>query len=704
MKTKSITTPGGWGALETDGAFSDEQIGKEAENLLSQMTLAEKVDQMSGDIPLFPGIVELQFAYNKRPYPAGENRRLGIPGVRFADGPRGVVMYNSTCFPVAMARGATWDTDLEERIGDAIGVEARSQGANFFGGVCINLLRHPGWGRAQETYGEDPHHLGEMGAALVRGAQRHVMACVKHFAANSMENARFKIDVRIGERALREVYLPHFKRCIDAGAASVMSAYNKVNGQYCGHNRRLLTETLKKEWGFTGFIISDFLLGIRDTVAAAEGGMDIEMPFSWRFGKRLLRQARKGRVPEERIDDAVLRILRQKIRFSKIGEPGRYGRHAVGCEAHRRLAREAAVKSIVLLKNDPPEPDGSPLLPVDASRVARIVLIGKLAASGNTGDKGSSRVRPPYVVTPLEGIRAAASPGTEVSWHNARNLNTAAEAAGRADMAIVIAGYNHRHEGEYIPFPPKGGDRDNLALSRHDEDLIDQVVRANPLTVVVLIGGSAIVTENWRHRVPAILMAWYPGMEGGHAIADILFGKATPGGRLPCVFPKSAAQLPFFDRKAESIEYGLYHGYRLMEKRGWEPAFAFGFGLSYTTFAYRNLRLDHYEIGTDGELRITIDVVNTGSISGDEVVQLYVGYKTAAIDRPVKELKGFRRIRLEPGETREVEFTLSARQLSFYDENNSKWNVDAVSYQIYVGKSSSHADLVGAVFKILNHE
>lgn len=439
---------GEWGALESRKPFAEQEVEENAKNQLSQMTLAEKIDQMSGDIPMFPGILELQFAYNKRPYPAGKNRRLGIPGIRFSDGPRGVVMYRSTCFPVSMARGATWDTDLEERIGDAIGVEARSQGANFFGGVCINLLRHPAWGRAQETYGEDPYHLGEMGAALVRGAQRHVMACIKHFAANSMENARFKVDVRIGERALREVYLPHFKRCIDAGAASVMSAYNRVNGDYCGHNRRLLTDILKKEWGFAGFVISDFLLGVRDTVAAAEGGMNIEMPFTLHFGKRLLRQVRKGRVPEERIEDAVLRILRQKLRFAKIGEPDRYGRHAVGCEAHRRLAREAAVKSIVLLKNDAVGPGGSPLLPVDASRPGRIVLIGKLAVSGNTGDSGSSMVRPPYVVTPLEGIRAAAVPGIEVSWHNGRNLATAAEAARRADMAIVIAGYTHRQEGE----------------------------------------------------------------------------------------------------------------------------------------------------------------------------------------------------------------------------------------------------------------
>src|SRR5512139_3046542 len=224
--------PGLWGSLTPSQPLSGDQIEAKARDLLQQLTLDEKIHQMSGDTPLLTGTLEMMRAYNTHPLPAGENLRLGIPGIRFSDGPRGVVMYHSTCFPVSMARGASWDVELEERIGDAIGVEARSQGANFFGGVCINLLRHPAWGRAQETYGEDPHHLGEMGAALVRGVQRHVMACVKHYAANSIENARFKVDVRLSERTLREIYLPHFKRCVDEGAASVMSAYNKVNGEH----------------------------------------------------------------------------------------------------------------------------------------------------------------------------------------------------------------------------------------------------------------------------------------------------------------------------------------------------------------------------------------------------------------------------------------------------------------------------------------
>ena len=699
--TKVKTVPGEWGELKPSEPLSDTLIDKKAKDLLSRMSLGEKIHQMSGDLPLVRGTIEMLVAYNKRPYPAGENIRLGIPGIRFTDGPRGVVMYCSTCFPVSMARGATWDTELEERVGDAIGVEARSQGANFFAGVCINLLRHPAWGRAQETYGEDPFHLGEMGAALVRGIQRHMMACIKHFAANSMENARFKVDVKINERTLREVYLPHFKRCIDEGAASVMSAYNRVNGEHCGHNRHLLYDILKKEWGFEGFVISDFLLGIRNTVAAVEAGMDIEMPVTLHFGKKLKKQVQKGRIRESLIDDAVLRILRQKIRFARTGKPDRYGKQAVVCEAHKNLAREVAQKSIVLLKNETVDKESSPLLPIDAEKIKRIAVIGRLAATGNIGDSGSSMVRPPYVVTPLEGIKAALLPDTKITFHDGKNIQSAARQAGAADLAIVLAGYTHKDEGEYIPIPPKGGDRGFLTLRKHDEKLIDEVAAKNLKTVVVMIGGSAIITENWRTKVPAILMAWYPGMEGGHAISDILFGRVNPSGKLPCVFPKSENQLCFFNKKAKIIEYGLYHGYRLMDKYEHQPAFPFGFGLSYTTFKHENILLDKPEMGMDDRLRVRVNITNTGHLVGEEITQLYVGYDNPPVERPVRELKGFTRTCLQPGETKQVEFLLTADQLAYYCEDRSSWVIEPGTYRLFVGSSSMPKDLLEARVKII---
>jgi beta-glucosidase len=696
--------PGEWGALAVKGPLSEAQIEEKAKDLLAQMTLREKVKQMSGDWSMMIEGIGMVRVYNPRPIPAGENLRLGIPGVRFSDGPRGVVMYHSTCFPVSMARGAAWDVDLEERIGDAIGVEARSQGANFFGGVCINLLRHPAWGRAQETYGEDPYHLGEMGAALVRGVQRHIMACAKHYALNSMENARFKVDVQVDERALHEVYLPHFKRCVDEGVASIMSAYNKVNGEWCGHNTHLLRDILKGEWGFQGLVLSDFVWGVRGGKAAALGGLDIEMPFTKHYGKKLVKLVERGEVPGAVVDEAVLRILRQKIRFAQVGEPGRYGPHTVVCDAHRALAREAAQKGMVLLKNEPAGDGGQPLLPIDRERVHRIALIGHLAAVPNTGDKGSSQVRPPYVVTPLEGLRAAAGAKVEIIFNDGRSPAAAAETARQADLAIAVVGYTHRDEGEYITGfgPTKGGDRKSLTLPAQDEALIGAVVAAQARTVVVMMGGSAIITDAWRGQVLALLMAWYPGMEGGHALADLLFGAINPSGKLSCTFPTSEAQLPFFDRDADRIEYGSYHGYRLLDRQGEEPAFPFGFGLSYTSFAYRNLELeqDANAVGPDGRVRIGVEITNTGPVAGGEVAQLYVGYADSRLERPVKELKGFARVQLEPGETRRVAFELPVRSLATYDPERRGWAVEPMAYQVYVGPSSADQDLLRATLRV----
>ena len=693
---------GEWGSLATDTQLTKEQIETKARGLLGQMSLDEKIHQMSGDTPLLSGGYEMMYTYNARPIPAGENLRLGIPGIRFSDGPRGVVMGNSTCFPVSMARGASWDVDLEERIGDAIGVEARSQGANFYGGVCINLLRHPAWGRAQETYGEDPHHLGEMGAALVRGVQRHIMACAKHYALNSMENARFKVDVRVKEGALREIYLPHFKRCVDVGVASIMSAYNKVNGQWCGHHTHLLREVLKGEWGFEGFVVSDFMWGVRDTKSAALGGLDIEMPFTRFYGKKLKRLVERGEVPEAVIDEAVLRILRQKIRFAQVGEPGRYDPSAVVSPAHQALAREAAQKSIVLLKNEASEKGGKPLLPIDRSSVRRIAFIGKLAPTPNIGDHGSSQVRPPYVITPLEAFRSYAS-DLSIDYDDGGKMDSAVEIARQADLVVAVVGYTHVEEGEYIPrvlfWPAKGGDRASLRLAEEDEKLIINLAGANPNLVVVMMGGSAIVTEAWREQAPAILMAWYPGMEGGKALVDVLLGEVNPSGKLPCAFPKSEDQLPFFDRDAVSIEYGYYHGYRLMDKKGYAPAFPFGFGLSYTTYEYSNLSLEREEIGLDGKLQVGVDITNRGQVAGEEIAQLYVGYPHAEVERPVKELKGFARVSIQPGETRRVEFNLLAQRLAYYDESEG-WTVEPGDYKVYAGPSSDPQVLLGTGFRI----
>lgn len=685
-----------WGTLGGDTPLSPAEVEEKAEELLKQMSLREKIKQMSGDISFFPGGLYMVRRYNPEPIPAGENLRLGIPGIRFSDGPRGVVMYSSTCFPVSMARGASWDVELEERIGDVIGVETRAQGANFFGGVCINLLRHPAWGRAQETYGEDPYHLGEMGAALVRGVQRHIMACIKHYACNSIERARFKVNVKVDERTLHEVYLPHFKRCIEEGAASVMSAYNKVNGEYCSHSHHLQTDILRDEWGFEGFVVSDFVFAVKDGKAAVLAGLDIEMPFTQQYGRKLERWVKKGNVPDTVIDTSVLRILRQKIRFAHIGEEGRYRKEAVASPEHRTLAREAAEKSAVLLKNN--VLDGKPLLPI-GPEVRKIALIGKLADTPNTGDHGSSRVFPPEVITPLQGIRQRLP---EVIYADGSDLSKTTTAAREAEIAIVVVGYTYVEEGEYIAGVPgivkeKGGDRLSLRLSPKDEELILSVVAANPRTVVVLECGSAVIMEAWCQRVPAILVLWYPGMEGGHALANLLWGDVNPSGKLPCVFPKSAEQLPFFDANADEIEYDRYHGYRLMDKQGETPAFPFGFGLSYTTFTIDDLQIEQDIVGSGESVRVSARVRNTGSVTGAEVVQLYVGCEKSVYDRPVKELKGFQKLILRPGEQHQVTFDLPANALAIWDEG---WKVEAGNYRLWVGNSSRSEEALEAEFRV----
>jgi beta-glucosidase len=713
--------------LQTTEALTPSQIDERAKALRDNLSLEEKISLMHGQLSLWPGIAAMTApgGYSSQFWVAGEVAPVGVPGLRFTDGPRGVILDGGTTFPVSMARGAAWDPALEERIGDAIGREIRALGGNYFGGVCINLLRHPAWGRAQETYGEDPHHLGVLGAALTHGVQRHVMACVKHFALNSMENARFKVDVTIDQRALHEIYLPHFKRVVDEGVASVMSAYNSVNGEWCGQNPELLTGVLKTRWGFQGFVVTDFIFGMRDAKKAALAGQDVEMPFGILFSRDLKGLIEHGEVPLERVDDAALRILRAQVRFGQGRNPQDYGPDAVGCKAHQRLAREAAQKSIVLLKND------GGLLPLRNAR--RLAVFGRLADTPNTGDGGSSNTRPAYVVTPLAGLRAAVGDMVELAYDDGEDPARVAAAAERADAALVVVGYTHADEGEYIPpdifadflpsFPPPdaeyaafaegaqggamdtgmplGGDRERLSLNPRDEALIQAVCAANPRTIVAVMAGSAVIMEAWAHRAQAILMLWYPGQEGGHAFADVITGAISPSGKLPCTFPVKAEDLPFFDRNATKIVYDLWHGYRKLERDGAAPAFPFGFGLSYTTFEYAGLKLAREELQASDTVEAAVEVTNAGAVSGEEVVQLYVATEGSKVERAPKELKAFARVALAPGETRTVRLSVPAADLGYFDAATSGWVVEPIAYAAIVGRHAADPDALRARFRVI---
>ncbi len=704
--------------------MSDAEIDGLVSAILSAATLEEKVGMMSGR-GFFKAMKEDKMRWGARPYRAGGGiERLGVPALWFTDGPRGVARGNSTCFPVTMARGASWDRDLEQRIGEVMGIEVRAQGCNLSGAVCVNLLRHPGWGRAQETYGEDPFHVGEMGAHLARGIQTHnVIATVKHFALNSIENARFKVDVRISARDLREVYLPHFKRILDAGCASVMSAYNKMNGEYCGQHRELLTDILRHEWGFEGFVHSDWMLGVYQPFGAA-AGLDIENPEPVHFGEKLVSAVRNGQIEPSVIETACRRILTVLYRFASAEDPyPDYTPAHVAAPSHVALAQEAALKSAVLLQNK------AALLPLKSG--ARIGVFGRLATLENTGDFGSSRVRPPHLITALAGIADyLGAPNMSLSGDES-DVVAASKVAKGLDAAILIVGTTADDEGEYIPgsmgaapdLPDgvgeafksetkpadkskesgalgggrdRGGDRERLRLPEAQVALIRAVAKENPNTVVVIVSGSAIIASEWAGDVRAILQTFYAGMEGGAALAKLLFGVVSPSGKLPFTVAVDERDYPFFDKNADAIEYGALHGYTLLERAQKKAQFAFGHGLSYTSFAYRGLKVRRTKDGLD----VSVSVANTGAHVGDEIVQIYVGPPGKTVDRPAKLLRGFGRVSLKPGETKSFACFIPDADVRYYDPHAKAWRMEAGEHTIYAGGSSDSKTLLTKIVSL----
>lgn len=675
----------------TDGRFAPAKgmnanaIEALVDEILAEATLAEKVGMMSGR-GFFQTFVESGKRWGAAPYRAGGGiERLGIAPFWFTDGPRGVARESSTCFPCTMARGASFDVDLERRIGEAMGIEIRAQGCDLSGAVCVNVLRHPGWGRAQETYGEDPHHLGAMGAALGIGIQTHnVAATVKHFAANSIENVRFTVDVRIDERTLHEVYLPHFKTILDAGTMTVMSAYNRLNGEYCGENAHLLTDILRGEWGFDGFVHSDWIKGVY-TVDGATAGLDVENPEPLVWGEKLLAAVEEGRVSLATIDTACRRILRVWYKIKSTKDPQDYDIAMVASEAHRALALEAAEKSAVLLEND-----GA--LPFGASTVRKLAVIGPLADVAVTGDNGSSRVQPPYVVTPKQGL---------AEWLGAQGGALVDEPAD-ADAIVFMAGLTAREEGEFIPGDVSlgqegmneaattaiGGDRADLGLPADQIAAIrTAAVHGKPL-VVVLAGGSAIMVEEWRHDASAILQTFYAGMEGGRALARLLFGQANPSGRLPFTVARDPAHYPPFDRAAKTIEYGYWHGYAKFANEGLTPRYAFGHGLSYTRFDRTDLDVDL----ADNTIEVGIAVTNSGPIAGEDTVLAFVAPPGGISPRAPISLKAFAKVALHPGETRRIVLSIPADSLRYRDPDVHDWRLEPGPYRILIMRDAADTD------------
>jgi len=671
--------------------------------LVATLSDHEKLWCLDGDAPTWAGLKFMSDdGYHKSVFVGAELDRIGFPGVRFSDGPRGVVVGNATAFPVAMARGATWDLDLEQRIGDAIGSELRAIGANLTGAVCINLLRHPAWGRAQETYGEDPHHVGEFGAALTRGLQQHVMACVKHFACNSMENARFAVDVLVDDVALHEVYLPHFHRVIDEGVASVMSAYNSVNGEWCGQSHQLLNDVLRDEWGFEGFVISDWILGVRDAGTSVVAGLDIEMPYRMVRQQHLPAAIESGEVPWAHVDRSVERVISTLLRFDQVLSAPSPSATILGSPEHRALARETAGRSVVLLRNE--LVNTQPALPI--ARANTVAVFGRLADTVNIGDGGSSDVWDLSCRTVLDGLRDAID---HVTYDDGSLAHRAVQVAAAADVAIVVVGYTYLDEGEYIGetdpslmtlFPPgdeadvvdrfherleqltpiikpdrlgerprmfsRGGDRSSLRLLPDDVELIRTVAAANERTIVVIQAGSAVITTEWASSVSGIVQAWYGGAEAGAGLADALLGALNPSARLPFTVPFDEADLPAFDCDATSFTYDRWHGWWRAERNEIAPAYPFGFGLSYTTFAVRDVAIT----ANDSAIVVRGNVYNTGERDGADVVQVYATLPDA--EAPSR-LIGFARVDVAAGAASAFEIVVPLSRLATRDSAAKSW-------------------------------
>ena len=668
------------------------------------------------------------------------NERLGIPSIKMSDGPLGIRTWlatglespadaakvpavATTAFPSGAALAAAWDVDLANREGHALGQESAALGRDMLLAPTVNINRVPLWGRNFEGYGEDPYLATRMGVAYIQGVQGEgIIATVKHFAANNQEFERHRVDVKADDRTLNEIYFPAFKAAVqEAGVWSVMNAYNKLNGQWCSENPSLLIGTLQKSWGFKGFVISDWG-STYSTEGAAGSGMSLEMPGGaplakflalpdiqkagflggWLAKDKVMAALSSGKLKQEAVDDSVRRMLRIMFTAGLFDKPKKGGGE-VDTQAQRAVARQGATESIVLLKNT------GDLLPLAGEKVKSIAVIGPSAAEARMGGGGSSRVNSKYKVSPLDGIKESAGSAFQVSYslgaamevagQNAaeatrkQQLDEAVALAKKSDVAVVFVGYSPELESEDF-------DRASMDLPAGQDELIAAVAAANPKTVVVVVAGAPVTMTKWIGRVPAALMQFYGGQEAGHAIADVLFGAASPSGKLPVSFPKQLSDSPAngnYPGKDLKVNYaeGIYVGYRGFDKRKVEPLFAFGHGLSYTKFDYSDLQVTP-TVGAGKPVEVSLQLRNSGSREGAEVAQLYLRDVQSSVDRPLKELKGFHRVNLKPGETQNVTFTLDQAAMSFYDPSKKAWVAEPGKFEVWAGASSKDIRLKGS--------
>lgn len=664
----------GAGAGAAEPGLSPEQ---RAAQLVAQLTLDEKITQLHG----------IRDANHQRFVPGVP--RLNIPPLRITNGPAGVGPSDdrqqkpATALPAPIGLAATFDRSLADTYGDVQGAETRDLAHSLLEAPDINLTRVPENGRTFETYGEDPFLAGQLSAADIRGVQRHgIIAEVKHFAANNQETNRFAVNEVIDERTLEEIYLPAFETSVKQGrAGTVMCAYPKVNGSFACENR-FLYDVLRGQWGFDGFVQSDFGAA-HSTVPSALAGMDLEMPTGVFYDTAMRDAVQSGQISESVLDRLIIRRYAVMIRFGLFDRPLTLS--PIPVEQDGAIARDIAEQGTVLLKN------AGGALPLDPAATRRVAVIGPFAGAAHTGGGGSSHVVPLYTVDPVTGIKNRLGAGADVSFADGSDVTAAAELARSADVALVMVGDNET----------EGSDRAGLALTGNQDQLVAAVAAANPRTVVVVKSGAPVLMP-WLDQVPAVVEAWYPGEEDGNAVAAVLFGDVNPSGKLPVTFPRADADTPAHtpDRwpgvnGVATYSEGLQIGYRWYDAQDIAPLFPFGYGLSYTSFRFGNLTVGRPAART-GAVTVGLDVTNTGSRAGADVAQVYVGAPAAA-GEPPRQLKGFAKVSLRPGQTRQLTFVLDRRAFSVWDANVHAWTVVPGTHQVWAGDSSRDLPLHAAV-------
>ena len=655
---------------------------RDIKSLIAQMTLEEKASLCSG-----------LDNWHTKPI-----ERLGIPSIRMSDGPHGLrkevpnqqTSVPSTCFPTAVTTASSWDRELIKQMGQAIAQECQAEEVDIILGPAINIKRSPLCGRNFEYFSEDPYLSSQLATAYIQAVQSMgVGTSLKHYAANNQEYRRFTIDETIDERTLREIYLSNFEGAVKEGKPwTVMCSYNRVNGILASENKYLLTDILKEEWGFEGFVVSDWG-AVDERVEGIKAGLDLEMPSSYGIGDQKIIEAVKiGKLDEKELDQTVERLL--KIIFKAVDNRNRGTTYDK--QAHHKLARKIAGESMVLLKNQ------DNILPL--KKEGTIAIIGAFAKKPRYQGGGSSHVNPTKLDNALEEIEKLVQGKAKIIYEEGYNLDNdemnqelidkAKETAKKSNVAIIFAGLPDRYESE-------GYDRKHMKMPENHNKLIEEVSKVQPNTIVVLSNGAPVEIP-WIDKVKGLLESYLGGQAGGGAVADILFGEVNPSGKLAETFPKKLSHNPSylnFPGEGNKVEYreGVFVGYRYYDKKEIEPLFPFGYGLSYTTFEYTDIIVDKKEITDKETIEVKVKVKNTGKVKGKEIVQLYVRDVESKVNRPEKELKGFEKIELAPGEEKTVTFKLDKRSFAYYNTEIRDWYVESGEFEILVGKSSKEIEL-----------